>query len=481
MKFGIYSIFLFLLFFEINKTLCQPVICPAPISGSPECYQTSRTPPAVPTNNPLWQWPPLPHQDCCNAIPLCNSVSEVSNGTLIPTGAPLGTPFYPGCVRDELPNDANTCFSGNEKGTTWYKFKIRPLPNGPTSNGAPAGKLRFRIIPQDAFDDPTYDPGAYDPGSGNIGNTDYDFLLFDVTNSPVQGGQCGLIKNSTSFGTAGSVIKSCNWTGTRGPTGLYEPGIGSQSAVGPATRFNKPLSVKVGQIFVLAIDNFGISELGFTVDFRANESITDDSTAVVVPPRTDSIKISKMIANVCPSKTVTITFESELLCDSVTPSKFKIVGANAPYVISSIVAENGCNSLGVDSSFVISFQPDVPDSTLKILVISKLTDICGNSVIKDSINFRVNSCSVSVENLKTKPGNFNLIPNPNNGRFRIVSTLESLKNSKVYISDLNRKTILVKSLYDQDEQFDLSHLPAGIYFIQISGPDRSEYLRWNKE
>ena len=371
------------------SVLAQPVTCPAPSAGSPNCYQTSRTPPAVPTTNPLWQWPPLPHQDCCNAIPLCNSVNEVSTGTLIPTGAPTGTPFYPGCVRDELPDAANTCFSNNEKGTLWYKFKIRPLPNGPKNFGAPAGKLRFRIIPQDAYDDPTFDPDAFDPGSAGIGNTDYDFLLFDVTSACTDGQQCALIKGSSSFGTPNSVIKSCNWTGVRGPTGLFEPGTGSENAVGPATRFNRPLNVKVGQVFMLAIDNFSTNDQGFTVDFRPNSSTQDDSTAVVTPPPVDdSIRIKSVTNPVCNEKEITINFSAPIRTDSVAASSFSVLGPNGPYILTPVGSSSDC--FGVeDTSFTFSIQPNVPDTTLQLILLNEIKDICGNKVVIDTIPFRI--------------------------------------------------------------------------------------------
>nr|HPI11946.1 hypothetical protein [Catalimonadaceae bacterium] len=81
-------------------------VCPAPNPGDANCFQTSR--PSA--GNPLTNWPPIPNQDCCNAIPLCQSVNVVENETIIPEDAPAGT-LYPGCVQNELPSDANTCFS----------------------------------------------------------------------------------------------------------------------------------------------------------------------------------------------------------------------------------------------------------------------------------------------------------------------------------------------------------------------------------
>lgn len=274
-------LFLFILCLITAKVVLAQTTCPAPLPGSTQCHQTSR-----PNNgNQLVNFPPIPHQDCCNALPVLTPFSQISNGALIPVGAPSGT-YYPGCVQNELPADANTCFSNNEKATTWYKFKVGPLPGGPTANGSPAGKLRFKIVPQDVIGLPDYNP-ALDSGNLSFGQTDYDFLLFNVSdvyssNSNV----CSAIKNSSAYGTPNSRIVSCNWTGTRGPTGLFEPGIGAEMGTGKYVRFNRPINVTVGEIFYLAIDNFSTNIQGFLLDFRGQEAI-DDSTAQLFSPDDD--------------------------------------------------------------------------------------------------------------------------------------------------------------------------------------------------
>lgn len=358
--------------------------CPPPIPGAPGCFQTSR-----PNNgNPLTNWPPSPNQECCNAVPLCQPLNFIDNGVIVPEGAPAGV-LFPGCVQDELPVPANTCFSNNEKATTWYKWQIRPLPGGPTAVGSPAGKLRFKIIPLDALDDPNYDP-ATDQGAIGYGQTDYDFLLFKIPGniSGNDGAACGAIKNSSIITNNNTVIASCNWTGVRGPTGLFEPGTGTANAQGPAVRFNKPLSVKVGDIFYLAIDNFSVNQQGFYVDFRGLEA-PDDSTAIVNPPPADNIKFAKIKNPECASRLFTLTFSSAVRCDSVRPDKFTITGINPPYVITSIVPEGGCNPGGQDTSFVFQISPDTPDTTLKIIVTNEIRDICGNRVIQDTAKLRI--------------------------------------------------------------------------------------------
>jgi hypothetical protein len=256
----------------------QTTICPSPLPGAPNCYQTSR--PLV-NNNVLTNHPPLPFQDCCNALPVCLPLVEIDNGIIIPAGAPTGV-LFPGCVQNELPDPGNNCFSNNEKATTWYKFEIQPLPGGPKLLGSPAGKLRFKIIPFDALQDPDYDPFT-DNGVQSFGTSDYDFLLFKIPNT-ISDNQtiCNRIKNSPGWNIGNSVIASCNASGVRGPIGLFEPGIGTETSQGPSVRFNRPLNVRVGDLFYLAVENFSLANQGFQIDFRALESI-DDSVAIIQP------------------------------------------------------------------------------------------------------------------------------------------------------------------------------------------------------
>jgi len=379
------------------NVVAQPTICPAPNPGDPNCYQTSRPS----TGNPLINWPPIPNQDCCNAIPLCQPLNIIENGVVIPPNAPSGT-LYPGCVQNELPNEANTCFANNEKGTTWYKFQIRPLPGGPTATGSPAGKLRFKIIPQDVIDLPNYDPFTDDGGTG-YGNTDYDFLLFKIPASALNdGAACTAIKNSSTFTANNTVIASCNWTGTRGPTGLFEPGTGTENAMGPATRFNRPLSVKVGDLFYLAIDNFTVNQQGFLVDFRGLEA-PDDSTAVVNPPPTDSIRISNIENPKCQSKNFILIFGKPVRCDSVSVDKFNISSVQVPGIsMVSIAPVGGCNPGGQDSSFVFRVTPFIPGTTFQIVISKDIRDICGNKVLFDTATFSIDSLKPSTFSITGK-------------------------------------------------------------------------------
>jgi len=373
-----------LVLFSIFGAYAQSTSCPAPRPRTSGCYQTSR--PRV-GGSALTNWPPIPNQDCCNAIALCFDVNEIKNGVIIPVGAPDNL-FYPGCVRDELPDDRNTCFANNEKGTTWYKFQVRPLPGGSESIGAPAGKLRFKIIPKDVGTDPDYDELS-DSGRINYGDTDYDFLLFKIpSNFRTEGAACTAIKNSSSFGAFNSIIASCNWNGTYGPTGLFEPGAGTESSSGRFLRFNKPLDVFVGDLFYLAIDNFSINQQGFTVDFRGLNA-PQQNTAIVAPPLVPFIKIATIINPNCSSKQFTLRFDNPVRCDSVKPNKFLVKGSAPNYTILNITPEGGCNFGDQDTSFVFTISPSDPDTTLEISITNTIRDICGNAVVADTNKMRI--------------------------------------------------------------------------------------------
>lgn len=338
--------------------------CPPPAFGTPGCFQTTVA--------------PRPEQDCCNSIPLCQPLTEIPNASVVPPG---GTGTFPGCVSQELPT---CCLSSNERGTIWYRFKIRPLPNGPKTAGSPAGYLRFRIIPTTLFEN--YDPLG-DDGTNSETSLDYDFALFNTTNACDNADACTKIKASTNFGTAGSIIVSCNYSGLQGATGLTSAGTdANQTAAGD--RFNKQLKVRVGEVYTLAVDNFSVDQEGYWIDFRALED-NDDSTAVVTPTEIPEGIVLKSVTNpVCNEKEITLTFSSPIRTDSVAASNFEVIGQNAPYTLTPV--GSGSNCFGVeDTTFTFSIQPNVPDTTLFLVIRDEIKDICGNVVRLDTIPFRI--------------------------------------------------------------------------------------------
>ncbi len=331
--------------------------CPPHGQVASPCFQVGR--------------PVFPEQDCCGAIALCNALNIVPNNQI------LG----PGCVGAELPSSLNTCLTLNENRTTWYTFEIRPLPGGPTAPGSQAGLLRVVILPND-LDSIT--PG--DNGLISRGTLDYDFALFDITLfGDEKAAACAAIKASTAVGTSGTIQLSCNYSGFTGPTGLLEPGTGDNGG----NRYNRPLAVTVGQRFILAVDNFSSNQFGYKILFDGLPiPLGAIPTAVVVPPRVDSIRFANLRTPTCADSTLLVTFSHPVSCESIQGS-LRVTDATtgANITVDSIVPYLGCNVDRQDTTFRIVFQGFVPGRTYRLVNTGLITDICGNSLDADSIFF----------------------------------------------------------------------------------------------
>ena len=207
----------------------------------------------------------LPWQDCQGAKWITQAETIIQSSDV--TG--------PGCQANELPAASQTCLITNERRTVWLMFEVQPLPGGPTAIGSPAGQLRFKIVPADV------DAQALsDDGQDMLGMTDYDFALFDVTGKADRTNACAAIKAATAVGTPGSVQVACNYSGYPGPTGLSTMGVGYSV---DNQRYDAPLAVSVGQVFLLAVDNYSLNASYFRLTFESNDSTTVLPAARIVP------------------------------------------------------------------------------------------------------------------------------------------------------------------------------------------------------
>lgn len=71
----------------------------------------------------------------------------------------------------------------------------------------------------------------------------------------------------------------------------------------------------------------------------------------------------------------------------------------------------------------------------------------------------------------------NIYPNPSTGRITIRSNETSEKSRSFNCYDVTGKLLLNKDLLGENVEFDLSHLPAGIYIIQIHASDGHTILQ----
>lgn len=224
-----------------------------------------------------------PYQDCCGAIPLYNNY--ITFGRQSTNTRFNSTICGQGCSQGDLPPIGTACFGGIEKQTTWFIFEIKALIGGSDTIGAPAGKLRFKIFPCDSPPNyPSCEETSFssacncdtvnplspilcnDNGRDNMGSLDFDWIVFRINNSNSTRSAC----NSVSAGT--STVACCNWSSLRGPTGMFEQpnGAGISCDVGAlGGRFSSPLSVSVGDRFILAVDAFVNQNLkSYKIDFR---------------------------------------------------------------------------------------------------------------------------------------------------------------------------------------------------------------------
>lgn len=68
-------------------------------------------------------------------------------------------------------------------------------------------------------------------------------------------------------------------------------------------------------------------------------------------------------------------------------------------------------------------------------------------------------------------GGDSIIPNPNNGIFRIVTT--DLKGSTLTIFNAIGEIIYQSTIVNPQSDLDLSNQPSGIYFLHINGENKS--------
>ncbi|MES2388286.1 MAG: T9SS type A sorting domain-containing protein [Bacteroidota bacterium] len=280
------------------------------------------------------------YQDCCGARTLLSTENAIS-GYFPANPDSSENVCGSGCVPNEIAG--GTCGTAEHQ-TSWFVFDIMPqadasgtvLQNIDTRAGAPAGTLRFKIIPCDIPPSNTAcgetinalacncsnvsiahtlgDNGNRQEENISLyGKTDIDWALFKITRfGPDKAAACQAIKISGII-DSGSVKVSCNFSGKYGPSGLFEPGT-SASETASGSRHNAPIKVNIGDRFILAADNYSFNITGYKIDFSGlgwrafaqGPFSADDSTANVSPAR-PRIYADRPLTDLCYGDTVTLT------------------------------------------------------------------------------------------------------------------------------------------------------------------------------
>lgn len=245
----------------------------------------------------------MPESDCINAIPLCgNSTVNTSANQYDNTG---------------LVNDDNgSCYSGTGNGgSVWYSFT-------PQTNG----NLDFLISP--------------------AGSTDYDYVLWDITN-----------------GCANKTQVSCNFSATQGATGLTSGGTtNSQDASGTTT--NQLEAVNSTHVYALCINYYGGNNDGFNLTFHnlaSTVNIVDN-----IPPTI----VNAYSPNCASATTFTVNFSEYIDCNTLQASDFSMPGHTVA------LTTTNCSG-GKTISVVITISPALAPGNYS-LTVNNMTDLCGN-------------------------------------------------------------------------------------------------------
>ncbi|MBA2406622.1 MAG: PKD domain-containing protein, partial [Chitinophagales bacterium] len=273
-------------------------------------------------------------QDCITAIPICQDVYfELNSYDSV------------GDINELIGGFNTSCINGGEDNSVWYIFTV-----------ASAGSFEFQITP-------------------NVMNDDYDWTIFDLTNS-----DCSSIIN----GTAPEV--RCNYSAIPGSTGLSNPYTQTSVPQGGPNQC-APMNVLVGETYVLMVNNFAGSEDGYTLTLSGTAVIFD-----TIPPKAVGIDPFPCY----PPDTLHVTFSEPVTCISIAPdgSDFKIYGPSSP----TIIAANSVNCVSglftTDIYLVLAAPITVNgDYTLRFQLGSNgniVLDNCGNEMsFLDSLPFTV--------------------------------------------------------------------------------------------
>ncbi len=294
--------------------------------------------------------PPASSADCIGAIPICDNVVNEPSLT-------NGEGAFP---NEYDASDPNMCLD-SESQSTWYIF---------TANST--GDFGFELQPVNPIDD-------------------FDWALFDFTGRSCE----DLFANSPSWlvscnaagGTALDPNACSGTTGANVPAGGYTTQGGGCDVCPPnATEGCSPLNalipVVAGNTYLLYISNWSGSGDGYTLDFTPSSvGIFDD-----VDPTLDLVlqPIS------CGATTITFEFSENVLCSTVEPTDFTLIGPDGTNHVISDVSSASCSLSDFGLTYTATFTPPLTiNGTYSLNLIDEVTDNCGNIAPTNTLNFDV--------------------------------------------------------------------------------------------
>jgi gliding motility-associated-like protein len=203
------------------------------------------------------------------ATAVCGNVRFTENNTQICTGIA------------NLPNPTAGCGDiVTTDNSLWYRFHCYG-----------AGQLGFLLTPFNAGDD-------------------FDWEVLDITG-----------RNPNDVYTT-ELRVSLNLSGITGPTGCTPAGALDVRCGGGAagTEFNRLMNLVAGHDYLLMVNNWSSSGLGYTLDFTGTAVLTNSSAPA----------ISNVSILGCDASKIKVDFNDDMLCNTITPSgtEFTIIGAS---------------------------------------------------------------------------------------------------------------------------------------------------------
>ncbi len=350
----------------------------------------------------LFQKQAQSQNDCGSAISLCNDFYQETNSS-----NSIGTPEYVGGC------------NASEYASMWYTFTVQQ-----------AGNLSFVLNPMDNADD-------------------YDWVLFDISNSGCAG-----------IGTT-AIEVSCNAYGdffSNGPTGISSANGGTGNSNGPGNTngpaFNQDVSATVGQTFALCIMNWSQSTSGYNIDFgQSSAALYDNQTPSVISVESE-----------CNQNYLIATFSEPIESSTVQMQDFTLQGPAGAIPITNAVVNN--NNGMADDEIVISVLVNNLAAGNYTLSISSnfggVADACGNT-FQGSFDFAYIPVELSIdagEDVTICPGE--QITLQASGQYQNIQWTGGPSNENFTVSNAGVYTVTVSangcSMSDQVE-VDVIDLP----------------------
>lgn len=291
---------------------------------------------------------PPTEQDCLGAIPVCQPVYS----TLVSYSGH-------GNVYPEIHNNSlcPLCMDG-EKNDVFYIITVQT-----------SGILRFTLTP-------------------NNGNNDYDWSVFNMTNS-----DC-----SHLYPDATSLQVSCNSYGVlgyNGPTGINTSLGNNKNCNGPGNTngppFNKDLTVQAGETYLINISNWSSSQDGYTLDFSASTAAIYDT----VPPVIDSVQDEIPCSG---THDLLVRFSENMKCESVNnhPEKLSLTGPSGPIGILTFRSDDCVLGGSQSPNFILTTGPALFGGDYTLSIIGDLTDLCDNVALYETYPFTLTEVNAPV-------------------------------------------------------------------------------------